>query len=160
MSANDFKGLLLAPVMAFPRRPLSKRESTDSCNIRFSFLTIISGAFNSRRRFSLLFRLITLLYKSFKSDVANLPPSKGTNGRRSGGKTGKASNIIHSGFTPDFENPSKTFNLLAIFLIFKSDDVLPNSCLNSKISFSRSIDFSNSLTPSAPILATNSPSPN
>ena len=56
------------------------------CNILFSFLTIISGAL-SKSLFSLLFRLITLLYKSFKSDVANLPPSNGTTGLNSGGIT-------------------------------------------------------------------------
>ena len=36
--------------------------------------------------------------------------------------------------------PSKTFNLLAIFLIFKSDEVLPNSSLSSEISFSLRTD--------------------
>ncbi len=37
MSASDFKGRLLVPVMARPRRPLSNRASTASCSMRFSF---------------------------------------------------------------------------------------------------------------------------
>ena len=41
--------------------------------------------------------MITLLYKSFKSEVANLPPSSGTSGLNSGGMTGIALSIIHSG---------------------------------------------------------------
>ena len=40
-----------------------------------TFLTMISGAPSSNNLFNLLFLFITLLYKSFKSDVANLPPS-------------------------------------------------------------------------------------
>ena len=48
---------------------------------------IISGAFNSISFLRRLFLLITRLYKSFKSLVANLPPSSGTSGRNSGGIT-------------------------------------------------------------------------
>ena len=40
----------------------------------FSLRTIMSGAERSKRRFNLLFLFITLRYKSFKSEVANLPP--------------------------------------------------------------------------------------
>ena len=57
----------------------------------------MSGALISINRFSLLFLMITLLYKSFKSDVANLPPSSGTRGLNSGGITGITFTIIHSG---------------------------------------------------------------
>ncbi len=121
MSASDFRGRLFAPVIALPRRPLSSNESTDSCSIRFSLRTIISGAFSSRSLLRRLFLLITLRYKSFKSDVANLPPSRGTSGLSSGGSTGKTSSIIHSGFIPDFWNPSRTFKRLAIFLILASE---------------------------------------
>ena len=63
------------PVTGLPLLPLSIRASTASCNILFSFLTIISGAPKSKSFFNLLFLFITLLYKSFKSEVANLPPS-------------------------------------------------------------------------------------
>ena len=87
--------------MTLPLLPLSNNASTDSCNILFSFLTIISGAFKSINLFNLLFLLITLLYKSFKSEVANLPPSRGTNGLSSGGITGIHVKIIHSGLFPD-----------------------------------------------------------
>src|SRR5574338_566860 len=58
MSARDFRGRLLAPVMALPRRPLSSRESTDSCSMRFSLRTMMSGAFSSSRRFRRLLRLL------------------------------------------------------------------------------------------------------
>ena len=39
--------------------------------------------------FKRLFLLITLLYKSFKSEAANLPPSSCTIGLKSGGIIGK-----------------------------------------------------------------------
>ncbi|EKD45613.1 MAG: hypothetical protein ACD_69C00214G0002 [uncultured bacterium] len=101
MSAKDFKGRLLAPVIVRPRRPLSNKASTASCNMRFSLRTMISGAFKSKSRLRRLLRFITLRYKSFKSDVANLPPSRGTNGRKSGGRTGSTVKIIHSGLLFD-----------------------------------------------------------
>src|SRR5262249_49017884 len=44
MSASDFSGRLLAPVMTRPRRPLSNSASTASCNIRFSLRMMMSGA--------------------------------------------------------------------------------------------------------------------
>ena len=61
----------------------------------------MSGAFRSKSLFNLLFLFITLLYKSFKSDVANLPPSRGTNGLNSGGITGTEVKMIHSGLFPE-----------------------------------------------------------
>src|ERR1700685_2754325 len=36
MSASDFSGRLLAPVMTRPRRPVSNNASTASCSMRFS----------------------------------------------------------------------------------------------------------------------------
>ena len=75
---------------------------------------MISGAFKSKSLFNLLFLLITLLYKSFKSEVANLPPSKGTNGLNSGGITGTVVNIIHSGLFPEFINDSISLSLLIV----------------------------------------------
>jgi hypothetical protein len=59
MSASDFNGRLFAPVIAFPRRPLSSSESTASCSIRFSLRTMMSGAFSSSSRFKRLLRLMT-----------------------------------------------------------------------------------------------------
>ena len=50
-------------------------------------------------------------YKSFKSDVANLPPSRGTKGLSSGGMTGIVVNIIHSGLPPESIKESINFNL-------------------------------------------------
>ena len=156
MSANDFNGRLLAPVMALPRRPLSSNESTASCNMRFSLRTMMSGAFSSSKRFKRLLRLITRRYRSFRSDVAKRPPSSGTNGRNSGGSTGSTSRIIHSGLMPDFWKPSSTLRRLAIFLILASELVVPNSSRSVVTSRSISIDFSSSLMPSAPMNATKS----
>ena len=70
----------------------------------------MSGAFKSKSLFRRLFLLITLLYKSFKSEVANLPPSKGTSGLNSGGITGTDVRIIHSGLFPDEIKDSISFN--------------------------------------------------
>ena len=120
MSDRDLRGLLLEPVIALPLLPLSSSASTDSCSILFSFLTIISGALSSSNLFSLLFLFITRLYKSFKSEVANLPPSKGTRGLKSGGKTGRTSKIIHSGLFVELTKPFKILSLLDNFLIFAS----------------------------------------
>src|SRR5574344_1982253 len=123
MSASDFKARLFEPVIARPRRPLSIKASTDSCNIRFSLRTMISGAANSNNLFKRLLRLITRRYKSFKSDVAKRPPSSGTNGRKSGGRTGNTVKIIHSGLLPELINDSISFKRLANFLRFDSEEV-------------------------------------
>ncbi len=80
MSEIDFSGRLPGPVTGRPRRPLSNSASTASWSIRFSLLTMISGAPRSSRRLRRLFRLITRRYRSFRSDVANRPPSSWTIG--------------------------------------------------------------------------------
>ncbi len=92
-------------------------ESTASCNIRFSFLMITSGACRSNKRFSLLLRFITLRYKSFKSEVAKRPPSSCTIGRRSGGITGSSVSIIHSGRLLELRIASTTFSRLVAFFL-------------------------------------------
>ncbi len=143
MSANDFSGRLFEPVIARPRRPLSNRASTDSCNIRFSLRTIISGAFSSNKRFKRLLRLITRRYKSFKSEVANRPPSRGTNGRRSGGRIGNTSRIIHSGLLPEPKKASISFKRFDSFLIFVSELVFGISSRSSLTNSSRSKSMSN-----------------
>ena len=97
MSDKDFNARPPSALTAFDLRELSNNESTASCNIRFSFLRMTSGALISKRRFKRLFRIITRRYKSFKSEDAKRPPSSGTNGRNSGGTTGKYWIIIHSG---------------------------------------------------------------
>ena len=157
MSAKDFKARLFAPVMALPRRPLSSKLSTASCNMRFSLRAMISGAFNSSKRRKRLLRLMTRRYKSFKSEVAKRPPSNGTKGRKSGGNTGNTDNTIHSGLMPDFLKASRTFKRLAFFLILTSEPV--RSLRSFSISISISMVSSKSRMPSAPILAWNS-SPN
>ena len=97
MSDSDFSGRLPGPVTGRPRRPLSNSESTASCSIRFSLLTMISGAPRSSSRLSRLFRLITRRYRSLRSEVAKRPPSSCTIGRRSGGMTGTASSTMPCG---------------------------------------------------------------
>ena len=123
MSASDLRGRLFDPVIARPRRPLSRSASTASCNIRFSLRTIMSGAFKSRRRFRRLFLLITRRYRSFRSEVAKRPPSRGTRGRRSGGRTGRTVITIHSGLLPEALKASKSFKRLESFFNFVSEFV-------------------------------------
>ena len=142
--------------MARPRRPLSSKASTASCSIRFSLRTMMSGAFSSKRRFKRLLRLMTRRYRSFKSDVAKRPPSKGTRGRRSGGSTGKTVITIHSGLLPESRKDSNSFRRLDIFLSLVSEPVCGISARSSSISPSTSMSFNRSCTASAPILAINS----
>ena len=142
--------------MTLPLLPLSKSASTDSCSILFSFLTIISGALSSNNLFSLLFLFITLLYKSLRSDVANLPPSRGTRGLRSGGSTGSTFITIHSGLLPESLNASSNFNLFDNFLSFVSELVWGISSLIILISSSISSSSNKIWTASAPIPAENS----
>ena len=156
MSAKDFSWRLLAPVIALPRRPLSNKASTDSCSIRFSLRTMISGAFKSNKRRRRLFRLITRRYKSFKSEVAKRPPSRATNGRRSGGSTGNTSIIIQRGSLPELWKASSTFKRLVMFLIFVSEPVLAISSRRRSISVTILTSPNNTLIASAPIAALNS----
>src|ERR687897_81243 len=94
MSESDFSLWLPEPETARPRRPLSISESTASCSIRFSLLTMISGAPSSSSRLSRLLRLMTRRYRSFRSEVAKRPPSSWTIGRRSGGMTGRTDKLL------------------------------------------------------------------
>ena len=119
----------------------------------------MSGAFKSKSLLSLLFLLITLLYKSFKSDVANLPPSNGTNGRSSGGITGTVVKIIHSGLFPESINDSMSFNLFKVLSSVTFDLMVFKDSLSFFLSDSRSIANNISLTASAPIPAVNPSSP-
>ena len=158
MSEIDFNGLFPAPVTGLPLLPLSIKASTDSCNILFSFLTIISGAPSSNSLFNLLFLFITLLYKSFRSDVANLPPSNWTIGLNSGGSTGTTFITIHSGLFPDSLKLSTVSNLFAILAFFCSA-AFSNSFFKLVDNFSMSISSSNLRIASAPISALNEPFP-
>ena len=139
------------PVIARPLLPLSSRASTDSCNILFSFRTMISGALSSNNLLSLLFRLITLLYKSFKSDVANLPPSSGTSGLKSGGRTGRTLSIIHSGLLPDLMKDSINFKRFTFLLFLACDLVFAISSFKSSKVFFNSISCKSSIIASAPM---------
>ena len=107
-----------------------------------------------------MFLLITLLYKSFKSEVANLPPSKGTKGLNSGGITGTEVKIIHSGLFPEDINDSINFNLFIVLSSVTLDLILANDSLSFFCSFFRSKLIKISLTASAPIPAVKASSPN
>ena len=104
--------------------------------------------------------MITLLYKSFKSDVANLPPSRGTNGLNSGGITGITVKIIHSGFWPVSIKDSINFNLLIDLSSLTLDFVSCIVLIRIFLSFSKSKDFNISRMTSAPIPAVKDSSPN
>ncbi|CVM13888.1 Uncharacterised protein [Streptococcus pneumoniae] len=109
MSESDLSGRLPGPVTGRPRRPLSNSESTASCSMRFSLLTMISGAPRSSSRFRRLLRLITRRYRSLRSEVAKRPPSSCTIGRSSGGITGTASRTMPSGELSVVRNALTTF---------------------------------------------------
>src|SRR5580658_7481716 len=94
-----------------------------------------------------------LRYRSFKSEVANRPPSSGTSGRSSGGITGITSRIIHSGLLPDLRKLSTTLSRLAYFSFFCAEVSVFIFSRISWLRLSMSIRFSSSLTPSAPIMA-------
>jgi elongation factor G len=69
------------------------------------------------------------------SEVAKRPPSRGTSGRNSGGKTGIVSRIIHSGRLPLCRKESTTFRRLETFFRLAS-------LVESFISMRSSWDFS------------------
>ena len=121
---------------------------------------IISGALSSISLFNLLFLLMTLLYKSFKSEVANLPPSKGTRGLSSGGITGTTSRIIHSGLEPDSIKDSTSLSLLTNFFLLISEPVLISSSRILTISSFKSISVKIFFIASAPIETSKLSSPN
>ncbi len=100
MSDKDFKGLLLALKAIFPRLPLSIKVSTASCSNLFSLRMINCGASISNNLSKRLLRVIIRRYSSFKSEVANQPPSNRIIGLRAGGITGKIVKIIQAGLDP------------------------------------------------------------
>src|SRR5271168_3744010 len=146
-----FERRLFVPRRTRPRRPLSNSASTASCSMRFSLRTITSGACSSMSFFKRLLRLITRRYKSFRSEVAKRPPSRGTSGRSSGGRTGITSRIIHSGLLPLLRNASRTFRRLANLIRFCRLGSIFIFSRNSSDSLSTSTRRSNSLMASAPI---------
>ena len=117
----------------------------------------MSGAPNSRSLARRLLRLMILLYKSFKSDVAKRPPSSCTMGRISGGITGTTSRIIHSGRLPEIRNASTTSKRFRIRTRF-CPEAVASSSLSSLDNWSRSISSKSFLMASAPMLASKSSS--
>ena len=114
---------------------------------------MMSGALSSSNLFNLLFLLRTLLYSSFKSDVANLPPSSITKGLKSGGITGRTSKTIHSSLFPDSKKSSTNLSLFTIFFLVVSEFVFANSILNFALSSFKSMLISIVFITSAPIPA-------
>ena len=106
-----------------------------------------------------MFLLITLRYKSFKSDVANLPPSNGTKGLSSGGITGIHVKIIHSGLFPELMNDSINFNLFTALSSETFDLISFNSNFNLSLSDFKSNLSNISLIASAPMPASNASTP-
>ena len=68
--------------------------------------------------------------------MANLPPSRGTNGLNSGGITGIEVKIIHSGLFPDEMKDSINFNLFMVLSSVTLDLISVNDCLNFFVLFS------------------------
>ena len=157
MSLRLLSALEFAPVTALPRLPLSMSASTASCSIRFSLRTMISGALSCMSLLRRLLRFMTRLYRSFKSLVANLPPSSCTMGRISGGMTGRTSIIIHSGLLPLCLKASTTSSLLTSFAFFWPPAVASSSRSLTESS-SQSICCSRVLMASAPMPAAKSSS--
>ena len=103
------------------------------------------------------------------SEVAKRPPSRGTMGRRSGGITGRAVRIIHSGLLPLARKDSTTSSRLTARVRFwlsvsriwpaRAWSILAISALSCSLRASRSISRRSSRTASAPILATKEPRP-
>ena len=124
MSANDFSGRLLAPVMALPRRPLSNSESTASCNIRFH----CADDDVRRMQFQQTFQTVVTVddatgINRSNPEVAKRPPSNGTNGRKSGWGHRQHIHNHPPSFIPERWKASNTFKRLAIFLILVSEPV-------------------------------------
>jgi hypothetical protein len=120
-----------------------------------SFRMMTSGALSSINFLRRLFRLMTRRYRSFRSEVANRPPSSGTSGRSSGGITGTTSRIIHSGLLLDLRNASTTLRRLANFSFFCTEFSVRIFSRSSTAIFSTLTRFSSSLIASAPICARN-----
>ena len=118
--------------------------------MRFSLRIIISGAKISCNLIRRLLRFNTLLYKSFKSDVANLPPSSWTIGLKSGGITGNILSIIHEGSDLVAIKLSIILNLFIALSFFVPLDSNTSS-LKLSASTSKSISLSNFCIASAPI---------
>ena len=103
---------------------------------------------------------MTRRYRSFKSLVANLPPSSCTIGRSSGGMTGRTSKIIHSGRLPLLRNASMISMRLTARRRFCPEEFSSITFLSSALSLSRSTAMSSSLMASAPMPVLNEPAPN
>ena len=144
------------PRIGCPLRPLSISASTDSCNIRFSFLIITAGASISNKRCKRIFLLSTRRYSSLRSELAKRPPSSGTNGRKSGGNTGNTSSTIHSGRKFACNRPANTRILRMILSRAATEAVLRYSSSNTSISAFKSIKDKSALIASAPVSALNS----
>jgi len=101
--------------------------------MRFSLRRITSGALISINLLRRLLRMITRRYKSFRSDVAKRPPSRGTNGLNSGGITGTMRTIIHSGLLRPLEalKDSTTCKRFSASFFRCCDESLLALCLNS-----------------------------
>ena len=150
--------ILFWPVEAVTVLPLlallSIKASTASWSILFSFLWMTSGALSSCNLFKRLLRLITLRYKSFKSEVAKRPPSNWTIGLKSGGITGTVAIIIHSGLI--LLTWRLLINLALLISFFFLEGMDSTICLSSSlICLARLMLLNSFLMASAPMPASN-----
>ena len=149
---SDFKERPPAPVIGLERRPLSIKASTASCNIRFSFCTMIAGVPSSKSFFRRLLRVMTRRYRSFRSLVAKRPPSSCNIGLKSGGIIGRTVKIIHSGLLLELRNDSTVSRRLISFLRL-SPLAFSSSAEISVYSFSISTCRRRTSSASAPVFA-------
>ena len=124
--------------------------------MRFSLRMMTSGALRSTSFFRRLLRLMIRRYRSFRSDVAKLPLSSSTSGRRSGGITGITSMTIHSDLFSEPRMASIIFSRLVRSLIFCLLLVFSMSARIFTASLLRSSRPRSFLIASAPISASNS----
>ncbi len=114
MSAKDFRGRLLEPVIA-------STATTVNSNNRFlqhtfSLRTMMSGAARSSRRFRRLLRLMRR-YRSFRFTWRNDHHPAGTSGRRSGGRTGRICQDHPPGLLPDRTKASSSLMAISLRLV-------------------------------------------
>ncbi len=115
---------------------------------------MIVGASNSISFFNLLFLLIILRYKSFKSELANFPFSSCTSGLSSGGNTGSIVINNQLGFNLFFLKNVNIFICFKIVVFFFSLEIFKSfSFFFIKSSSFCSICSKKSFSPFVPVFA-------
>ncbi len=158
-SAKDFRGRLLEPVIAQPRRPLSNRASTASCSIRFSLRTDHPAARSGRTFNERLLRLMTQRCQSLRvrsRETTTIQRNQRTQIWRQYRQNGQDHPLW---FVTRLYERLQQFDTLGQLLRLVSELVSFSSSRSCSHSCSRSMLFSRAWIASAPIFASNS-SPN